>query len=360
MTYRIRTVLNFIFGIVLSGILLYVAFRGTDFQALRVTLKNVNYWWILTSIPLLLFCHYIRAWRWQLLLVPVKDKVGRGNAFSSLLIGYMVNNILPRAGELFRPYVLGKMEQISKASSLGSVVLERLLDLFSLLLGIMIVFYMYRSTLVHYFPWWNSASLILIGLCFIFLIVLGIMLYKRELILKLLNFILYPLSDNYKQRGGEILNSFIDGMLIIRQRQNIGAIVLLSVVMWIGYIFMAYLPLLAFDISGTSINLLTGFVLTIVTSVSVLVPTPGATGSFHTMTVESLTRLYGLKREIALGYATLIHAAGYFSVIAIGLYYLTRYNIKVRDVLDEADSQAVRADLQTHPDAPESSVEKKS
>jgi glycosyltransferase 2 family protein len=342
MTYRIRTVLNFILGIVLTAILLYIAFRGTDYDTLVGTLKGANIWWILTSVPILLFCHYIRAWRWQLLLVPVKNKVGRGNAFSSLLIGYMMNNILPRAGELFRPYVLGKMENISKASSFGSVVLERLIDLFSLLIGVTIVFFMYRTTLISHFPWWDRVSLVLIVLCIAFFITLGILLYKRDLSLKIITAMLFPFSERIKSRGREIFNSFVDGMLIVRERQNIGSIVLLSFTMWIGYIFMAYLPLLAFDISETSINITTGFVLTVVTSVSVLVPTPGAMGSFHTFTVESLTRLYGLKREIALSYATLIHAAGYFSVIFIGLFYLIRYNIKVRDVLGGADPVVVQ------------------
>ncbi len=338
MIYRLRTTFKFLLGLVLTVILLFVAFRGTDLSSLWNTLKNLKPGWVLSAIPLLLLSHYIRAWRWQLLLVPVKDRIGRGNAFSSLIMGYMINNVLPRAGELFRPYALGKVENISKASTLGSVVLERLIDLLSLLIGLGILLLLFRGRLSDNFPWWENASIILGVLCFVLVAVLVLLLYRRNLVLRIMQFALYPFSETVKRKIVDVMHLFIDGMLVIRERKNIGAILLLSLAMWVSYIFMAYLPLLAFDISGTELNLLAGFVLTIVTSLSVLIPTPGATGAYHTFTVEALTRLYGLQREIALGYATVTHAAGYFSVIILGLYYFIRYNMRVRDVLSQSEA----------------------
>jgi glycosyltransferase 2 family protein len=158
-------------------------------------------------------------------------------------------------------------------------------------------------------------------------------LYKRELMLKITGIFLMPFSERIRNRCEEMFHSFVDGMLIIRERKNVLSIVALTVAMWLLYILTAYLPLLAFDLTGVSVDLVTGFVLTMVTSLSVIVPTPGATGSYHTFTVETLTRLYGFQREIALGYATMTHAVGYFSVILVGLMYLVRYNFRMREVL---------------------------
>jgi glycosyltransferase 2 family protein len=333
MAYRFRVFTNFIIGIVLTVILLYVAFRGTDFDVLWTTMRNVRIWWILSAFPLLIASHFVRAWRWQLLLIPVKDRVELNNAFSSLIIGYLANNLMPRSGEIVRPYTLGKIEGISKASSFGSVFLERMIDLFSLLVGLGLLFVLFRRTLTEQFPWWSTLNIAAIAVTIVFICAIMMLLYKRDLMLKITGIFLMPFSERIRNRCEEMFHSFVDGMLIIRERKNVLSIVALTVAMWLLYILTAYLPLLAFDLTGVSVDLVTGFVLTMVTSLSVIVPTPGATGSYHTFTVETLTRLYGFQREIALGYATMTHAVGYFSVILVGLLYLVRYNFRMREVL---------------------------
>ncbi len=337
MAYRLRTLTNFLIGVGLTGILLFIAFRGTDFAALWSIIQNVNVWWILTACPLLLISHYIRAWRWQLLLVPIKNRVGRDNAFSSLLMGYLANNLIPRSGEIVRPYALGRFENISKASTFGSVFLERMIDLVSLLFGLGLLFVLFQRTLIHHFPWWGALSVIAIIVTVLFIIAISLLLYKREFMFRIAKIFLFPFSERIKQRSEEVFHSFVDGMMIIRQRSNMMSIVVLTVVMWLVYVLTAYLPLFAFNLGDAPINIMTGFVLTIVTSLSVLVPTPGATGSYHTFTVEMLTRLYGVQREVALGYATLTHAVGYFSVIFVGLFYMFRSNIRFSDFIRQVD-----------------------
>ncbi len=339
MAYRLRTLTNFIIGITLTGIFLFIAFRGTDFAELWFIIQNVNAWWVLTAFPLLMVSHYVRAWRWQLLLVPVKDRVGRGNAFSSLLIGYLANNIIPRSGEIVRPYTLGRIENISKASTFGSVFLERMIDLITLLICLGLIFLVFQRTVTDQFAWWNTLSLIAVALTAIFIVSIVLLLYQRDFMLRFAKIVLFPFSERIQQKGEEVFHSFVDGMMILRQRSNLVSIVVLTIAMWIFYIFAAYLPLFAFNLGDTPVNIMTGFVLTIVTSLSVIVPTPGATGSYHTFTVETLTRLYGLQREVALGYATLTHAVGYFSVIFVGLFYLLRYNLRLRDFFTQVETE---------------------
>ncbi len=343
MAIRFRTLTNFLISIVLAGILLYIAFRGTDFNALWEIIRNVKFLWVLTAFPLLILSHYVRAWRWQLLLVPVKNRVERGNAFSSLLIGYMTNNIVPRVGEIVRPYVLARLENISKASTFGSVFIERVIDLLSLLFGMGLLFIFFQKTLTDQFPWWGTFSIFVVIVTIVFIIGISLLLYKRYLMLRIARIFLFPFSDRVKARGEEIFHSFVDGMMIIRHRDNIRSIIVLTVVMWMLYILTAYLPLLAFDLGDTPINILTGFVLTMVTSLSVIIPTPGGTGSYHTFTVEMLTRLYGMQREVALGYATLTHAVGYFSVIFVGLYYVISLKLKVKDFFQQVETDEQKA-----------------
>jgi hypothetical protein len=76
-------------------------------------------------------------------------------------------------------------------------------------------------------------------------------------------------------------------------------------------------------------------VLQAMSSIGVAIPTPGATGSYHLITIQSLTRLYGIEETIARSYATLTHAVGYLGVVVVGLYYFIRDHLRVSEVLQE-------------------------
>ena len=88
------------------------------------------------SIGLSLISHYVRAYRWTILLKPIGYFPPVGRTFLAVMTGYFVNLLLPRMGEISRCAILKKTDDIPMASSLGSVVGERILDFFILLLVI--------------------------------------------------------------------------------------------------------------------------------------------------------------------------------------------------------------------------------
>ncbi|HTP13661.1 MAG TPA: lysylphosphatidylglycerol synthase transmembrane domain-containing protein, partial [Bacteroidota bacterium] len=135
----------------LAGFFLYLAFRGTDFGELWASLKSANYIWIVLLVPISLLSHWVRAIRWAYLLKPIKKVTSQRNLFSAVMIGYMVNNALPRVGELVRPYVLGNLEGVSKTSVLGTVVIERILDFLSFYLIASVVILAYPNSLDPFF-----------------------------------------------------------------------------------------------------------------------------------------------------------------------------------------------------------------
>lgn len=106
-------------SIVVAAIFLILAFRGTDLHQIALSLERVNYWWLLLSFGILMVSHLVRAWRWGFLLAPMKEGIGLRNLFSGVMIGYFVNNLLPRAGEIARPYAIGKLERIWGARRWG-------------------------------------------------------------------------------------------------------------------------------------------------------------------------------------------------------------------------------------------------
>jgi uncharacterized protein (TIRG00374 family) len=139
MSWNKKIILSLIAGLLLSGIALYVTFENIPLLELVAYLKTVNYWWVIPAVAIALVSFLIRVVRWQLLLNPVK-KTGFWSAYHPLMIGFMVNCLLPgRVGELARPAVFYKKERVAFSKVLATVGAERVFDVLVLLLSFVIV-----------------------------------------------------------------------------------------------------------------------------------------------------------------------------------------------------------------------------
>lgn len=134
-----KIISSLIAGLLLSGIALYVVFSNIPFMDLVNYLKSVNYWWVIPAAAIAFMSFLIRVVRWQLLLSPVK-KTGFWSAYHPLMIGFMINYILPgRVGELARPAIFYKNEGVAFSKVLATVGAERVFDVVVLLLSFVFV-----------------------------------------------------------------------------------------------------------------------------------------------------------------------------------------------------------------------------
>ena len=155
-----------ILGIFLSIIFMYLAFRKVDTRALGIRLKTADLTYMLLALLPLSASYITRTFLWRRIISTFKN-VDFSNAFSALMIGFFANNILPgRAGEFMRAYVLGSKENIGKTFILGTIVIERLFDIFTLLLFLALSIFMFPM------PQW--AKHIAVATSIILLIVLAI------------------------------------------------------------------------------------------------------------------------------------------------------------------------------------------
>lgn len=126
-------------GLIISAIALYITFRNIPLGDLLGYLKTVNYWWVFPSVAATLMGFVVRVVRWQFLLTPVKQSPF-WSAFHPLMIGFTVNLLLPaRVGELARPAIFSKKEEVSFVRALATVGAERVFDVFMLLFFFAIV-----------------------------------------------------------------------------------------------------------------------------------------------------------------------------------------------------------------------------
>ncbi|MEA2518553.1 MAG: glycosyltransferase 2 family protein [Chloroflexota bacterium] len=116
-------------GAAISIVALWFVLRGVDLRRTGELLGEADLRWVAFAAVLLSLDLVFRAFRWQRLLRPIAV-VRYPPMLGYLLIGYVANNILPaRLGELIRVHYLGDREGISRASALGTVVVERVVDL---------------------------------------------------------------------------------------------------------------------------------------------------------------------------------------------------------------------------------------
>jgi uncharacterized protein (TIRG00374 family) len=336
MKKNIKAALRYIISLFLMLFFLYFAFRGTDFTKLLETLKQANYWWALALFPMLMISNVFRAWRWEYLLRPLKKDLRYRNLFSAMMVGYMLNNVLPRAGELVRPYAIGKLEGVSRSAAFGTVLVERIFDILSFMVVIALIPLVYTGPLTQAFPWLEETGIWLTAIAFVLLGLLAFLMMRRDVVVRILNYFTRHLSEKKAQLVERITHSFLDGFLFLKETKNYLMIVILSILIWFFYILMMYVPFYAFGLNEKySLGMDAALVVQAISSIGILAPTPGGTGPYHYFTIQTLTKLYGVEDELARSYATVTHAIAYVGVILIGLYYFMKDKLHMAEVMKQ-------------------------
>lgn len=339
MNHRQRAAARYAISVLLTVVFLYLAFRGTDFAKLYASLLNANYWWIIPSFVCLIISHILRSWRWRYMLEPVKPGIGFRNLFSGVMIGYFLNNILPRAGELGRPYTIGKLESIPKSAAFGTVVVERIIDTASFVVLILLIPFIYEGPLRESFPWLERAGIIVtLGTGLALLVMVALML-RRDWTDALLRGSARILPARIAVRLEGMTHAFLDGLLFLKRPGRFLIILLLSILIWLLYILMVYIAFFAFGIQE-KLGFAGAIVVQAISSIGVAIPTPGSTGSYHAFTSQTLIKLFDVDPAVALSYATVTHAAGFIGVTLIGIYYFLKDNITVAAAVGKEEGEA--------------------
>ncbi|SHK07200.1 hypothetical protein SAMN02745216_02832 [Desulfatibacillum alkenivorans DSM 16219] len=128
-----KLVLSLLVGLIISGLGLYFSFRKVQFEPLMNYIVSINYWWTLPALGMAMMSFFLRAWRWRVIMGSV-EKLGFWEAYHPMMIGFMMNCILPgRVGELARPAILKRRKNVPFFETLATVAAERAFDLIILL-----------------------------------------------------------------------------------------------------------------------------------------------------------------------------------------------------------------------------------
>jgi uncharacterized protein (TIRG00374 family) len=312
-------------GLLISALFLYLAFRRVEFGQMWDALKMANYWYLPPGILILFISHYLRALRWRYLLEPMR-RLDIYSLFISLMIGYGANAVTPaHLGEFLRAYVLSKKRQISMVSAFATIVIERIIDVFTLLLLMCLVIF------IHPFPDWVVKSgyimfVATLGL-FLLLILLKSSNSKREAFIGVL---LKPIPERYQHRIKGMIERFLSGIVPLKRWHDYVTVTILSAAIWACYGLAFYFGLEAFDfINSYHLAWYTSLVLLVITTISVVVPSsPGYVGTFHFLCQISLA-MFGVPASPALSFAVVIHAVTFLPVLALAILFASYEGIRI-------------------------------
>ena len=333
----LKKILKFAGIIALLALFLYLALRSISFDELVKELKKTDY--LLAAgggLVGVLIGSYFRALRWRYFLNPIKENIGMKNLFPPIMIGYMFNAVIPRGGEFTRPIILAKNENISKAAAFGTILVERIFDVLSVLVAFGISLFAFKDRLGAAFPEFNIEKIALIAslavLALVAFIILVIFNYeKSEKVIEKFTSKVFPEKIQAKIR--KFFVSTMNGFLFIKYPKQYFAIFIYTVLIWVCYLLSAYITLFACGINNltlTDANL----VLTMITF-AMFLPLPGnSAGAFHYICTGTLVNIFHIDREVAFGYATINHLVGFLLQILIGAYYFFKENYKVKDLRD--------------------------
>jgi hypothetical protein len=119
------------------------AMSEKDKESFFRAVNEANYFWFFLSIIFSFLSHLSRAIRWRYMLEPIGYKTKLMNRYNALMIGYIMNLLIPRAGEASRAGILYQTEKVPFTKSFGTIIAERVFDL--IMLGIVVLLALYFS-----------------------------------------------------------------------------------------------------------------------------------------------------------------------------------------------------------------------
>jgi uncharacterized protein (TIRG00374 family) len=302
-------------GILLGIFFMALALRKVDFAQMVHAFKGAEYWYLWIAIPVVFVSHFFRALRWRYMLDPIR-RLDVGSLFSSLIIGYMANTVMPaHLGEILRAYVLSRKRSISASATLATIVMERVIDVFTLL-ALMVL-----TILIYPFPTWvrNSGYIMFAGTLglFVFLILLKKLSSPMQAILA---FALRPLPGRFQKKTEDVLERFISGIVPLKRYSDYVKVSLLSMIIWACYGLIFYLSLHAFGFVRTfQLPWSVSLILLVITTIAVVIPSsPGYVGSYHYLCQISLA-MFGIPAGPALSFAAVVHGINFLPVLVLGI-----------------------------------------
>ena len=311
----------------LTFVFLFFFFRSVEWDQVLGYLTGIGIEYLILLILLVPLNFVFRSIRWKCLLKHEKKNVSFYSRFAGNAVGFAVTGLFPgRLGELVKPIYLAQKEGLNKGFVIGTVVVERMFDLFNMcfLLG---VFFVSKPLYISIFnleiekeAYSNLALWGILGIAIasvILLISLSLYFFKEKT-QRIIGFFLKPLSHKWRDQIMGLIDEFIKGLKFFHSVGDVFVYIFWSLVVWLNIAVLYWIWLFAYDIAVPFFYI---FPYVFLTMVGASIPTPGMIGGFDYFSKYGLISLYGVESNLAVGMTLVIHA------IQLAVTYIVGYGI---------------------------------
>jgi uncharacterized protein (TIRG00374 family) len=340
-------------GALLAILLLALFFRGVDWGALVEAFRSANHLYLAGVVAVTVLTYFLRAWRWGSLLAPLAP-VPLSDLFAATFVGFMTGLLVPRAGEVVRPYLISRRHPIRTSAGFASIILERLLDVVSVLLLFALYLYVLptppaqtRGPLLGYLKLGGAlAGVAAVGVLAVLLLLHG----HAAAVVAVLRRVLAPIPKRWVDAVAQAVATFAEGLAVLKASPaHLAVIFGQSILVWLSICLGIWWNNLAF---GLDLPFHTSFLMVAFLTVGVAVPTPGAVGGFHEFYLLALTQAFGVDHHTAAAAGIACHALSNLPVLVLGLALLGREGLTMGKVADMTEQPPAAG-----PDAPLSTLE---
>jgi uncharacterized protein (TIRG00374 family) len=229
-----------IFGLLLGAVMLGVVGRRVDVGQVTAVLRGLDLGYALLAVLASLSFLYVKAWRWTLLLSPMRQTRVR-DLLRAVCAGTAANLIVPHAGEFTRVLMVGGRQPIPASALLASIVIERLFDFAAVLFFLGAVALASSGLPAALVP----ASLVAAGLFFGLLLIAAFVVYQSKLALRMLDLVVKPLPPRLAIFLQTHAASGIAGLSSLRSAHVLLKVMLVSLVMWSTIVLLTWFSVLA-------------------------------------------------------------------------------------------------------------------
>jgi len=328
---KLKNVFKFLLFLSLGVLLMYLAYQGADFTEIKNVIGEANFFWVGVSLFLGIISNVSRAMRWNILIKPLGYQPRLANTFFAVMIMYLANLAIPRLGEVSRCGVLTKYEKVPFTKLLGTVFLERVVDLIMLLVLFAFVLVAQFHVVVQFIADnpeissklnWLLESKIFLGSIFFGSLFLFFIFWKLRN--KISHFVLY-------KKIKELVINFVEGLKTIKHMEQKWAFIGHTVFIFTLYFLMIYVVFFAFDFTS-HIDVLTGLTIFVISCFGMVAPVQGGVGAWHFMVMKAMV-IYGIaEKPYGQAFAFLAHSTMTLMVLVVGfltLIALPIYNRRI-------------------------------
>lgn len=262
--------------------------------------KSVDLFWMAMVFVAFTISNISRVIRWGMLVKNLGYPVRNSRLFMSILIGYLFNLLFPRLGEVVRAGTVARTENIPMEKVVGTIVVDRIMDVIALAMVLGSAFLLEYDTLSNFLAenktesdggsgFYKLGLLLLAGVAGIFLF----NKYKHRFA-----------EFNIAKKFIKFFDGILDGLKTVGKLKQPGWFIFHSIIVWAMYFFMTYFCFFAFEPTA-QLSPKIGWIVFAFAGLGVLIPSPGGMGTVHWLTIRALA-IYGINEIEGFSFANIL------------------------------------------------------